>query len=116
MRLYLPGSRRRLPSILSRIVLIAASIHALAVRAEAAAVPAADIATYQGADRQKKLVEGARKEAQLMYYNSYTWMAAVAEEFEKNILSSKSPCGAASRRAWSNESQRRTLRGAFSPM
>ncbi len=85
MRLYLPGGRRRLLSMLNSIVLVAAPILALTVRAQAAAVPVtvADIATYQGADRQKKLIEGAKKEGQLMYYNSYTWMATVAEEFEK---------------------------------
>ena len=85
MRFYLPGGQRRLLPILSCMVLIAGSIPALTVRSEAAAAPmtAADIATYQGPDRQQILIEGAKREGQLMYYNSYTWMATVAQEFEK---------------------------------
>lgn len=43
----------------------------------------ADIALYQGRDREKLLVEGARREAQVFFYNSNTWLSTVAEEFEK---------------------------------
>ncbi len=43
----------------------------------------AEIALYQGGDRQQMLLEGARKEGQLVFYNSYTWMATVAQAFEK---------------------------------
>ena len=43
----------------------------------------AEIALYQGPDRQQILIEGAKKEAQLMFYNANTWMDTVAGEFEK---------------------------------
>lgn len=43
----------------------------------------AQIALYQGADREKILIEGAKKEGQLVFYNSHTWFKAVAAEFEK---------------------------------
>lgn len=42
-----------------------------------------DIALYQGADREQLLIEGAKKEGQVMFYNSLTSLAAVAQEFEK---------------------------------
>lgn len=41
------------------------------------------LALYQGPDRDQKLIEGAKKEGQLTFYNSHTWMATVAREFEK---------------------------------
>ena len=41
------------------------------------------IALYQGADREKLLIEGAKKEGQVVFYNSHTWFKAVAQEFEK---------------------------------
>ena len=59
-----------------------------------APVSVAQIALYQGADREKLLIEGAKKEGQVVFYNSHTWFKAVAQEFEKNIHSSKSPNGA----------------------
>jgi len=43
----------------------------------------AEIALYQGADREQVLTEGAKREGQLMFYNSNTWLATVAQEFEK---------------------------------
>jgi iron(III) transport system substrate-binding protein len=52
-------------------------------RAAAQPTTVADIALYQGGDRQQILVEGAQKEGQLVFYNSYTWMATVAQMFEK---------------------------------
>lgn len=52
---------------------------------EAAAKPGtvAEIALYQGSDREQILVEGAKKEGQVMFYNNNTWMSTVAQEFEK---------------------------------
>jgi hypothetical protein len=38
---------------------------------------------YQGPDREKIILEGARKEGQLVFYNSHTWFKSVAQEFEK---------------------------------
>src|SRR5215468_1970503 len=45
----------------------------------------ADIATYQGADRSQKLLEGAKKEGTLTIYSSATVddMAALTQSFEK---------------------------------
>ena len=44
----------------------------------------AEIALYQGADREKMLIEGAKKEGQLTLYTVHTWIASqVPKEFEK---------------------------------
>jgi iron(III) transport system substrate-binding protein len=43
----------------------------------------ADIALYQGADREQLLIEGAKKEGQVIFYNINTWLSTVAQEFEK---------------------------------
>jgi len=43
----------------------------------------AEIALYQGADREQVLIEGAKKEGQVMFYNINTWLTTVAQEFEK---------------------------------
>jgi iron(III) transport system substrate-binding protein len=41
------------------------------------------LALYQGADREKILIEGAKKEGAFMLYGSHTWYRTVAKEFEK---------------------------------
>ena len=43
----------------------------------------AQIALYQGADREKILVEGARREGQVTFYNSHTWFRTFVKDFEK---------------------------------
>lgn len=43
----------------------------------------AEIALYQESDREKMLIEGAKKEGQLIFYDSHTGFKAVAQEFEK---------------------------------
>src|SRR5438128_2013482 len=43
----------------------------------------AQLALYQGADRQKILMEGAKKEGQLALYESHTWFRTYVKEFEK---------------------------------
>jgi iron(III) transport system substrate-binding protein len=57
----------------------------VATKAFAADAPMspAQIALYQGPDREKIILEGARKEGQLVFYNSHTWFKSVAQEFEK---------------------------------
>ena len=46
----------------------------------------AGLAFYQGADREKILVEGAKKEGQVTFYTSNTWVAGpVSQEFGKEI-------------------------------
>ncbi len=56
-----------------------------AVECFAAAAPASisQLALYQGADREKILIEGAKKEAAFMLYGSHTWYRTLATEFEK---------------------------------
>lgn len=44
----------------------------------------AEIALYQGSDREQLLIEGAKKEGQVTFYTSNTWMAgALPPAFEK---------------------------------
>jgi len=52
-------------------------------RAATAPVPLPQLALYQGADRDKVILEGAKKEGQVVLYNSHTWFKSVAQEFEK---------------------------------
>jgi iron(III) transport system substrate-binding protein len=51
----------------------------------AAAAPTTlpQIALYQGADRDKILLEGAKKEGQLTFYDSHTWFRTYVKDFEK---------------------------------
>src|ERR1051325_1398083 len=43
-----------------------------------------ELAFYQGSDREKILIEGARREGQVTFYTSNTWVAGqVSQEFEK---------------------------------
>jgi iron(III) transport system substrate-binding protein len=64
---------------------------ALIGRSEAAGRPLspADLFFSQGADREQILLEGAKKEGQLVFYNSHTWFKSVAQEFEKKYPSIK---------------------------
>ena len=56
------------------------SLHA----AQSKALSAAELALYKGTDREKILLEGAKKEGQLTFYTSNTWVAGpVSQEFEK---------------------------------
>ena len=41
------------------------------------------VALYQGADREKILIEGAKKEGAFTLYGSHTWYRTMAKEFEK---------------------------------
>jgi hypothetical protein len=41
------------------------------------------LAVYQGADREKILVEGAKREGQFTLYTSHTWFRTFVKEFEK---------------------------------
>jgi hypothetical protein len=59
------------------------------IEARAAAVPASipQLALYQGADREKVLIEGAKREGQFTLYTSHTWFRTFVREFEKSIRS-----------------------------
>jgi len=50
-----------------------------------AAVPMtiAQLALYQGADREKILIDGAKREGQFTLYDSHTWFRIYVKEFEK---------------------------------
>src|SRR5262245_17644645 len=41
------------------------------------------LALYQEADREKILIEDAKKEGQFTLYDSHTWFRTIAKEFEK---------------------------------
>jgi iron(III) transport system substrate-binding protein len=49
----------------------------------AAPLTASQLALYQGADREKFLVEGAKREGQFTLYTSHTWFRTFVKEFEK---------------------------------
>jgi iron(III) transport system substrate-binding protein len=42
-----------------------------------------EIATYQGADRQERLLEGAKKEGELTVYHAYRRLTAITSAFTK---------------------------------
>ena len=65
--------------LIAAICLLAAA-NALAANAP---MSVAQIALYQGADREKILIEGAKQEGQLTFYNSHTWFRTYVKEFEK---------------------------------
>jgi len=43
----------------------------------------AQLAIYQGGDREKLLVEGAKREGQFTLYTSHTWFRTLVKDFEK---------------------------------
>jgi iron(III) transport system substrate-binding protein len=79
-----------LVALLSATLLGAASMlpvgsTALAQTPQAAAPTLADIASYEGSDREKRLIEGAKKEGELMFYSSIPVedIAALTAAFDK---------------------------------
>lgn len=48
-----------------------------------APMPISQLAVYQGADREKILIEGAKREGQFTLYTSHTWFKTFVGEFEK---------------------------------
>jgi iron(III) transport system substrate-binding protein len=53
------------------------------VLAAAAPMSISQLALYQGADREKILIEGAKKEGAFMLYGSHSWYRTMVKEFEK---------------------------------
>jgi len=52
--------------------------------AQAKPMSLAELALYKGTDREKILIEGAKKEGQVVFYTSNTWVAGpMSQEFEK---------------------------------
>jgi iron(III) transport system substrate-binding protein len=64
------------------ILSIGASLNSFAAQAKPMSL--AELALYKGADREKILLEGAKKEGQVVFYTSNTWVAGpVSQAFEK---------------------------------
>ena len=74
-----PGVRTA-STLLTIGILIFAGANALAASAP---MSVSQLALYQGVDRETILIQGAKKEGQIVFYNSHTWFKAVAQEFEK---------------------------------
>jgi len=71
-----------------RIKLLAAALFGCvfslpALAADKAPLSLQEIATYQGADRTERLIEGAKKEGELFVYHAYPQMSAVMNAFTK---------------------------------
>src|SRR5262245_44353554 len=68
-------------SILAMLILVSfADVQAAQIKK----LTGAELALYKGADRDKILLEGAKREGQVTFYTSNTWMAGhVTEEFGK---------------------------------
>src|SRR4051794_10764163 len=66
-------------------VLLPGGPTALAQTPQAAAPTLSDIASYEGPDREKRLIEGAKKEGELMFYSSIPVedIAALTAAFDK---------------------------------
>jgi iron(III) transport system substrate-binding protein len=70
--------------VVALIVLGFGLVTASAQAAQTKTMSAAELAFHGGADREKILLEGAKKEGQVTFYTSNTWVAGpVAKEFEK---------------------------------
>ena len=63
--------------------LVLGLLAAAAASAANAPLSLAQIALHQGANRDKLLIEGAKKEGQLVLYDSHTWFKTYVKEFEK---------------------------------
>jgi iron(III) transport system substrate-binding protein len=69
--------------VLIAVLLFLAFLNPSVAGAAAAPTSIAQLALYQGADREKILIESARKEGQLTLYDSHTWFKTYVKEFEK---------------------------------
>src|SRR5215831_7589645 len=81
--------RTIMPSLLfhrTRLILVVLVSHLLSTTdAFSASVPTtvSQLALYRGPDREKILIEGAKREGQFTLYDSHTWFRTIAKEFEK---------------------------------
>ena len=66
-------------ALVTSILGIASSV---SVSAASAPMSISQLALYQGADREKILIEGAKKEGALTHYGSHTWYRTMAKAFE----------------------------------
>ena len=58
-------------------------LNAATAFAAGAPMSISQLALYQGADREKVLIDGAKREGQLTLYDSHTWFRTYVKEFEK---------------------------------
>ena len=72
-------------AFLSALITVALLLGAVAAKgAQGKPLSPAELALYQGADREKILLEGAKKEGEVTFYTSNTWVAGpVSQAFEK---------------------------------
>ena len=71
---------KQLVVVIAAVLCACLPLHALAASGP---LSAAQIALYQGKDREQRLIEGAKKEGQLVIYDSHTWFKTYVKEFEK---------------------------------
>jgi iron(III) transport system substrate-binding protein len=71
---------RRASFLISIVILLFADADAIAA---SALLSPAQAALYQGADREKILIEGAKREGQFTLYTSHTWFRTLVKDFEK---------------------------------
>ena len=76
-------TNRERRGLLFSAILLVSLLNATIVLPAAAPMSPAQVALYQGADRDKILIEGAKKEGQLTLYDSHTWFRTFVKEFEK---------------------------------
>src|SRR5262249_17150026 len=70
------------PVLLIAAMLLSTAIASLAAQSKPLSTP--DLPFYQGGYREKILLEGAKKEGQVTFYTSNTWVAGpVSQEFGK---------------------------------
>jgi len=74
------NSARNVASAIAAVCLISFST---IVFAASAPMSPAQLALFQGADREKVLIEGAKREGQFTLYTSHTWFRTFVKEFEK---------------------------------
>ena len=68
-------------SIASSLIFL--TLAASRILAAGAPLSISQLALYQGADREKILIDGAKREGQLTLYDSHTWYRIYVKEFEK---------------------------------
>src|SRR5919106_5538882 len=71
-------------ALLMLIAMMVAVPSTLSHAAQTRSLSVAELALYKGADREKLLIDGAKKEGQVVFYTSNTWVAGpVSQEFER---------------------------------
>jgi iron(III) transport system substrate-binding protein len=74
---------RPMAIIVTHFFILCFFLAAKAACAASASMSTAQLALYQGADREKLLIEGAKKEGAFTLYDSHTWFRTFVKEFEK---------------------------------